>query len=300
MKRSILTTTLLLTALALLSRPEQTAAAVRQGLHLCASAVLPALFPFFVLSSLLVACGGADAAGQVLAPVMGRLFGCSGAGGAAVFLGLAGGYPLGARTVGELLRSGRICPEEAEHLLSFCNNAGPAFLLSVVGSGVFHDIRVGMALWLIHVLSALLTGILLCRTFRKHHHSSAASPSAAAPQSFPTALAEALTSAGTAAVSISAAITFFLVLLTLLTDLTGLHHPLLVGFVELTNGLLQLSPAAPHSRIWAAALLGWGGCSVHCQTMALLSGLPLHLRYYFMGKILQSLLSAAFAALLWA
>lgn len=300
MKRSIPTILLLLTALALLARPEQTAEAVRQGLHLCATAVLPALFPFFVLSSLLVACGSADAAGQVLSPVMGRLFGCSGAGGAAVFLGLAGGYPLGARTVGELLRTGRICQEEAEHLLSFCNNAGPAFILSVVGNGIFHDIRVGMSLWLIHVLSALLTGLLLCRTFRRRRRSPTVSSSAAVSQSLPTALAEALTSAGTTAVSISAAITFFLVLLTLLTDLTGVHHPLFVGFVELTNGLLQLSPTAPHSRIWAAALLGWGGCSVHCQTLALLSGLPLNLRYYFTGKALQSLLSAALAALLWA
>ena len=53
---------------------------------------------------------------------------------------------------------------------------------------------------------------------------------------------------------------------------------------------------------WAvggAALLGWGGLSVHCQTASVLDGTNVPLDRYFLGKALQSLLSALLAAALW-
>ena len=72
--------------------------------------------------------------------------------------------------MGQLFRTGRIEKDEAEHLLSFCNNAGPSFILGVVGLGCFQSLRVGAILYTIHALSAglvgmllpLCTGILLC------------------------------------------------------------------------------------------------------------------------------------------
>ena len=46
----------------------------------------------------------------------------------------------------------------------------------------------------------------------------------------------------------------------------------------------------------AAALLSWGGLSVHCQTLSVTPGLS-H-RWYWRGKAIQCLLSFAMAALL--
>ena len=82
-----------------------------------------------------------------------RLPGCAGS---ALLLGLVGGYPIGARTAAELYTSGALTRQEAERLLTFCNNSNPVFLVSVLGSGVFGSVRTGLWLWLIHVCSALL------------------------------------------------------------------------------------------------------------------------------------------------
>ena len=62
-----------------LARSEETAQAVRDGLALCAQSVVPALFPFFVLSGLFISMGCAG----VLAPALGRLPGVSPAGASA-------------------------------------------------------------------------------------------------------------------------------------------------------------------------------------------------------------------------
>mgnify|MGYP006906772657 CR=1 FL=1 len=56
------------------------------------------------------------------------------------------------------------------------------------------------------------------------------------------ALIDAVQSAAGAMVQVCAFVVFFLVALRLLTGLTGWSHPALLGFFELTNGILRLPP----------------------------------------------------------
>ena len=161
MRRRILPTLGLLGVMALLLLCSADAAqAVRDALALCAQSVIPALFPFFVASSLFIDLGCAAVLGRSLAPVMHRLFGVSGAGGTAFLLGIIGGYPVGGRTAGELYRSGQCEREECERLLAFCNNSGPAFILGVVAAGVFASSRGGVLLYLAHAAASLCIGVL--------------------------------------------------------------------------------------------------------------------------------------------
>ena len=150
-------------AVGLLVQAQTAADAVREGIDLCLRAVIPSLFPFFAVSSLLVSLGAADGAGRVLARPFRRLFRCGGAGCAALLLGLIGGYPVGARTAAELVRRGELSPAEGARLLTFCNNAGPAFAIGVAGVSVFGSARTGAWLYLLHCAAALLTGLLFCR-----------------------------------------------------------------------------------------------------------------------------------------
>ena len=131
-------------------------AAVEEALSLCARSVIPSLFPFLVISSLLLAMGFGDLTASVLSGLMEPLFRIGGPGSAALVLGLLGGYPIGAKTAGELYQSHALSRQEAERLLTFCNNCSPVFLISVLGSGIFGSVRAGVWLLLIHVGSALL------------------------------------------------------------------------------------------------------------------------------------------------
>lgn len=267
----------------------ETTQAVRDALTLCAQSVVPALFPFFVVSGLFISLGYAESISAALAPLAGRLFGCSRVGAVAFLLGIIGGYPIGGRTVGELYRSGRCSMQEAEHLLAFCNNAGPAFILGIAGTGCFHDVRYGVWLYLIHVAAAILTGILLGRC--RMENAIALRPSS---PSFVSAFVQAVRDGAVAMLQICGFVAFFLVLLRLLSSLTGLCHPLVLGCIELTSGIMQLSPS-PSGFIWCAGLLGWGGLSVHCQTAAVLSETGLSMKRYFWGKLLQAVLSMLLA-----
>ena len=58
---------------ALVLWPEQAMEAMRDGIILCGNVILPSLFPFFVLSSLVVELGMSRYLGRLLEPVMASL-----------------------------------------------------------------------------------------------------------------------------------------------------------------------------------------------------------------------------------
>jgi nucleoside recognition membrane protein YjiH len=116
-----------------LSFPTQTVDGAREGLALCLDIIVPSLFPFFVLSALLIELGLADCLGRALERVMRPVFNLPGICGTAVVLGFLGGYPVGARTAIALYKKGLSSRSETERLLSFCNNSGPAFILGAGG-----------------------------------------------------------------------------------------------------------------------------------------------------------------------
>lgn len=293
----------------LLLQPDAAAQAAKNGLLLCGNLVVPALFPFFILSSLLVSTGGAARFGRLLSGVMGRLFHQTGASASALVLGFLGGYPVGAKTVCTLYEE-KLCDRaQAEHLLMFCNNAGPAFILGAAGSAIFHSTAVGFLLLAIQITSALLVGFLF-RPARGESDLTQAPTDA--PRPFSRCLTESVQQAASATVNVCAFVIFFNVVLRLLDccglfglcrSLLALCHcpdgwqlPLLSGVLELSNGVALL-PGTSDGLIPAAFLLSWGGCSVHCQTLTFLTQHDLNLRPYFLGKLLQGCLSAALACL---
>ena len=282
-------------AVGLLVQAQTAADAVREGIDLCLRAVIPSLFPFFAVSSLLVSLGAADGAGRVLARPFRRLFRCGGAGCAALLLGLVGGYPVGARTAAELVRRGELSPAEGARLLTFCNNAGPAFAIGVAGVSVFGSARTGAWLYLLHCAAALLTGLLFCR---RPLPVTAMPKRPVPPRAGLTGqFLRAVEGAVSAMARVCGFVVFFLVLLRLAEGLIGPLPPLAAGVLELTNGILRLTPDR-RGFVTAAALLGWGGLSVHCQTAAVTAGSGISLRLYLPAKAVQAALSAGLAALL--
>lgn len=270
--------------------------AVSDGLSLCAKSVIPALFPFLVVSSLLTALGFGEWLSRPLEGFMYPLFRVDGAGASALILGLLGGYPVGARTTAELYQNGTLSRAEAVRLLTFTNNSNPAFLISVLGVGVFGSVRIGAWLWLIHVLGALLAGILLCRGGSEESRKAVLRVRFHAP-SFPTALIDSVRNGLTAILNVCAFVVLFYVLARPLATLPGLLSPALTGFVELFSAA-PLLPDTGEGFVLAAGLSGWSGLSVLCQTMAVTEGSALPMGRYLLGKTVQGLLSAVLAAVL--
>ena len=284
----------------------------RRALSVCARMLVPALFPFFVLSSLLNTLGLPGLLGRALAPAAMRLYGVSGAGASALLMGLCGGYPAGAAYIAELEKSGAVTCREAERLLAFCNNSGPAFLIGAVGCGVFHSAKAGVLLYVAHVAAALLTGLF----FRQRGYPKEIPPVFLDAVDPAAALTDAVRHSVTAILQVCGFAVFFSVLLAVaenlgllelpLRTLNGLGaspavvRPLLAGLLELGSGVaamegMALSPAA---MALAAFLTGWGGLSVYFQTRALLTEGKAKGALHITGHLLSASIGAMAAFLL--
>ena len=303
---------LVLCALMLFSR--EAAEAAGEALKVCCGLILPTLFPFFVISVLMSRVGLPLYLGRLFAPIAKRLFRVSGTGASALFVGLCGGYPMGAAYIADMLKSGSIDMEEAEHLLAFCNNSGPAFIISAVGVGVFSSPAAGAFLYCVHICAALISGLLL-RSFGKE--SGAVGKVHIESMDLFTALPGAVRQSVQSVFNVCGFVVFFSVLtglfesggrlsslLLILSERTGIAQPwfkaLLCGALELGSGAAAMRslPLNTISLALAAALLGWGGLSVHFQTLSIISQSGAKGALHMAGRLLSAGISALLALLL--
>lgn len=309
---SLVAIALLLVITALIVVPSQAVTGAKNGLNLCVNVIIPSLFPFFVLSSMIVDLGLAAYLGRLLEGIMRPLFRISGSCAIAVVLGFIGGYPLGAKTALELYRQGMCTKVEAERLLAFCNNSGPAFILGVVGAGIFGSSEIGLLLYASHCVASLITGLL----FRFYggddpvlaatHYTKPISTT-----TLPAAFTSAVVRSFSSTLNICAFVIFFSAMLQLMRACGGfsaLAHllsllgispqwapQLVAGLLELTSGVSSLSggPNSIGSISMAAFMLGWAGLSVHCQVLCFLIDGDISPRTYLVGKLMHGTIAAA-------
>ena len=106
---------------------------IHQGLRLCVKTVIPSLFPFMVISELLVSSGIGAALLRPVSSVFKKVFKLPDTGCCAVLLGMLCGFPVGARCAVSALSTGELNREEAERVLLFSTNPSSAFLINAVG-----------------------------------------------------------------------------------------------------------------------------------------------------------------------
>lgn len=282
-----------------------------RGLTLCAQTVIPSLFPFMVISELLVSSGAGEALGRLFSRMMRRLFGLSGAGASAVFLGSLCGFPVGARTAVSLLDRNVISRKECQHLLTFVSNPSSAFLISAVGLSLFGSRRLGVILYCVVLGCGFLVGFLARFLMGRgkepaehpHFPSGLRSDGIA---SLPTALAGAISSSTSAMLTVCAYVVFFSAVTGALEWIAegrgavgSTGYLLLCGLLEMTGGISRAaSLPGEWGVILTAAFAGWSGISVHCQVMTLCGGRGLSFRPYLLAKAAQGLLCGGVTALL--
>lgn len=260
----------------------------KSGLQVCLYTVLPSLFPFIFLSSVLTTSllSGDFKGSRILCRLYAIPQGTEGI----LLTGLIGGYPVGARCIGETVRQGQLFPADAERMLVFCNAAGPAFMFGILSS-IFPQRWIPWCLWGIHLLSSLCMARLLpCATRRFTPNTSASSSS--------------ITQRLHQSVYVMGDICGWIILMR--TGITFaqkwclryLPKPLevlITGILELTNGCVSLS-AVDHTGLRfliCSVLLGFGGLCVALQTSSVAS--DVRQRKYLPGKCIQALFSFIFA-----
>jgi len=280
-------------AIALIGAPKIAVEGISGGLRLCYGALIPSLFPFLFIVDYL--CCMISAAGSKK-----KWTGIA----AAVVFGIVGGYPMGAKALGDVCLRGEISAKKAAALLCGCVNAGPAYLISAVGLGLFGSFRAGMILFAA-VTAASLVCLILGLILVKDTDRPASTPTARDIVRVQASFMKSMSYALNATLSLCAYVTFFSCIgayanraLLLFSDSKIIAWA--VGCIlEVCIG----SAAAAHigsvrGLVLAAVSASVCGTSVILQLMSFTSSAKISLKYFLLSRPVHAAVSAGFIYIL--
>lgn len=285
--------------------PDAVFEGARDGILLWSGTVFPTLFPFMVVSGMMISCGGLYVISKIFGKMFSLLFATSGNGAFAVLTGFLCGYPMGARTAADLARSGKITKDEGAYLLSFCNNTSPGFVMNYIVLNIFEKKSILLPTLLIMNIVPVLLSVVFRKIYLKGQKrfpdigNKAADHSDSSGISWFAAFDSCLTDSFDAILKVGLYITVFSVLISVAAETAPSCVPLhvLLPFLEVTNGARMIRDLFQETGFCYSFILGlasFGGICAAAQTKAMIreSGLP------FLPYIAQKLAAAAAASIL--
>lgn len=322
LKRNFFAILFLLFTFCLLVFSKTNLPAVKSGLSLWATSVVPSLFPFFVSTELLMHTNIIKILGHFLNKFMKPLFNVRGEGSFAFIMGIISGYPVGAKIAAKFRQQDICSKEECERLLSFTNNSGPLFIIGTVGILMFRNTTIGILLFITHILACITVGIVFrfwkfnSTNISSSHNFNNPSTSYVHFSNLGEVLAESITNSISTLLIIGGFIVIFSSIISILSTsgilgvLIKFVSPIfnilninldfakgfLIGFLEITNGINVISSIACKkisiNLIFTAFLLGFGGISVFLQVLSITSKTDLSIKPYILGKLLHGFFAA--------
>lgn len=280
------------------------------GLTLWFQKMIPTLFPFMILSGIMIRMNLTEYFSMLLTPIFRPLFSVNGNGAYCIILGFLCGFPMGAKVVADLYERGKLSHEEASRLLAFCNNIGPIYMTGFVLPllGLHKKLPYLLGMYGIPLLYGVFLGHRSCRPAVQRKR-----PAKLAPELRTASISMEMVSmekVSVEKVSILAQIDAsimsgienitrlggYMILFNLLNLFPAMLLPAHVlpfvnALLEITSGISRMGSAMPLAVL---LLLPFGGFSCLAQTYSIIKNTDLSIGNYCMHKILLTLFTALF------
>lgn len=338
-KTVLLATSVTMMAVGLIIFPQESFEASKGGLNIWWTIVFPSLLPFLIFSELLISFGVVRFIGVMLEPFMRPLFRVPGVGGFVWAMGLASGFPAGAKFTVRLRQEEQLTRIEAERLVCFTNSSNPLFLFVAVAVGFFHNPHLGIILALSHYLGNICVGIIM-RFYRWKEEKSHAKVLTKLPsirqafsqmhrtriketRPFGSLLGDAVLSSIQTLLMIGGFIILFSVVNKLLfhMNITGLlasgvggilhifnfpdslSLPFISGMFEMTLGSKLTSTVEEatlfQQTVMTSFILAFNGFSIQAQVASIIAATDIRFTPFFLARIAHGLLASIITVLLW-
>ena len=280
-----------------------------EGVKTYFATLFPSLFPYLFISSLLSLTNGAGKIAKLLSPFFNKVFNVSGACGYAYLISIISGYPIGSIMVSEFKKQNLISEVEAERASALCSTSSPSFIINVVGGYCFNNVKIGLLLYLSHILSSLFIGVIFSR-YKKDNKSNNFNFTIKQTDNV---ISEAITSSINSALFVGGFITLFYLFTEILYNIGILNLPIgfltlifkdselakatIFGLFESTKGFkfLSMLPKNRLSYCVSSFLLGFSGLSIIMQSTSSLKRAKIKTAPFLFSKVLSAVLNLIFS-----
>ncbi|MCM1263280.1 MAG: hypothetical protein NC313_11225 [Butyrivibrio sp.] len=295
--RAIFTLLAIYLTFLLLRYPAQSLNYASTGLLLWFQKMIPTLLPFMIISGVMVRMNLTERFAKFFHPLFHLIWGTSLNGSYVILMGMLCGFPMGARVIGELCRSGRLSEEEGAFLLAFCNNIGPIYFISFVMSTL--SLSGNYIPFLIMYGVPLFYGFLLRFCLKRRDNRNAVCGItnhipiiAANTPSLLAAVDDSIVSALIGIGKLGGYMVLFNLLNIMLIPFSSLPEKFSLVcncLLEITSGISRLGVNGTYIIL---ILLPFGGFSCMAQTYSMIKDTNLSVSGYFAHKCIQTILTA--------
>lgn len=315
--------------IAILKYPSIAIKSAAEGLYTWFNIVIPSLFPFFIVSEILINIGFVDFIGKLLGPLMKPLFNVPGVGAYSFSMSLVSGYPMGSKIVSDLRNNNVIEKIEADRMICFSSTSGPLFMLGTISIGMLNSPSLAPLIIYPHYLASITLAFIL-RFYKKENKNilrqnknirknKAISKISYPKQTIGSTLANSVKNSINTILLIGGFMIFYSVLTELIfisnifnssMDLinsffninTEVFKGLIAGILELTTGCKKIATTninLIYKIIIINFLIGWGGLSIHSQALNFISNTDINTKLYFYAKFFHGILASFYSIILY-
>lgn len=266
--------------------------------------LFPSLFPFFVVSNLLLQYGFVDKLSRLFNKIMPVVFHLPKEASFPFVMSLFSGFPSGAKNTCELVKSNYITASQGARLLTFTHYSNPLFILGFIATIIFNDIRVGIIILISHVLGSILVGILFREKKYYNVNNNFVSKNKVIP-SFGKALKDSIFTALDTMCLLLGIVTIFLIITTILNEIFNFSpvvQVIISGLFEMTQGIkgiVSVNIPLLFKIILVTSFISFGGISVHVQVLSIIEEVKIKYKYFFLARILHSIIASILVSILY-
>ena len=292
---------LLLYILFLITKNEEVKTSVSFSISLWKDNLFPTLFPFFVISNLLLQYGFADIIGSILNKPISSFFKINGSSSFALIISLFSGFPSGAKTTVNLLKANKISYEEANRLLTFTHYSNPIFIIGIIGSII--NIKIAYIILISHIISGLIVGKIFSigkeYIIKKENKNNIVNPSFS--KAFETAIIDSLKTI----FMLLGIVTIFIIFSCLIKNIFNLPKEidvLISGLLEMTQGINKIIYLTTNNylkTILTTTFISFGGLSVHMQVLGIIEECKLKYKPFLIARIIHSIIAIMLVSLIY-
>ena len=275
---------------------------ISYSIKLWINSIIPSLFPFFVLSYILISYDITNYIPVFIKNIFKRLFNTNDNVITLFFLSLLSGFPSSGKNVRLMYDNNLIDGKMASHALIFTHFSNPLFILGTVSIFFLHDEKLGIIILISHYLPNIILGIVTRNSISSHDSIIVKTNNKI---SFIKVFIESIRSSFDSLMLILGIITCFLIISNLISSIFkfGIYTDAVVkGLLEMTIGLKSISSInIPniYKVVISSMILSFGGLSVHMQILSFIEDTDISYRPFFIARIYHSILSGILAYILY-
>ena len=265
--------------------------------------LFPTLFPFFVVSSLLIKYNFIDLISPIFNKFLIKLYKLPGCCSFVLIASLFSGFPSGAKYTTNLLDNNLITEDEATRLLVFTHYSNPLFIITFIGTIIFNNKTIGFIILISHILGGLITGILF--NINKEYKINLIK-SKINNNYLPLGkiLSDSIMDSLNTLFLLLGIITIFSLFISMFNNIFNLSpniKTILSGTLEMTQGIKHLSNLnifLYYKILLTTIFISFGGFSVHLQVLSIISSYNIKYKSFLYARIIHSIISSGLVSIL--